>query len=77
MGGPKIDWRAGRVDADDKNVPANGKLPDALREADHIRAVFYRMGFSDREIVALLGAHSLGRCVALISQQCLLLHNFS
>ncbi len=28
----------------------------------HIRDVFYRMGFNDREIVALCGAHALGRC---------------
>jgi len=63
MGGPKIDWLPGRTDiVTNKNVPPNGRLPDALREADHIRAVFYRMGFNDREIVALLGAHCLGRC---------------
>ncbi len=29
---------------------------------EHIREIFYRMGFNDREIVALLGAHALGRC---------------
>lgn len=28
----------------------------------HVRDVFYRMGFTDKEIVALLGAHSMGRC---------------
>jgi catalase (peroxidase I) len=29
-----------------------------------VRSIFYRMGFNDREIVALIGAHSLGRCHA-------------
>lgn len=29
---------------------------------DHIRDIFYRMGWSDQEIVALSGAHALGRC---------------
>jgi cytochrome c peroxidase len=63
MGGPKIDWRAGRSDAADaKTVPPVGRLPDASKKEDHVRDVFYRMGFSDQEIVALLGAHALGRC---------------
>ncbi|KAK9456937.1 heme peroxidase [Dipodascopsis uninucleata] len=63
MGGPKIEWRSGRVDdvrAD--YVPPNGRLPDASKGADHIRDIFYRMGFDDQEIVALSGAHNLGRC---------------
>ncbi|OEL25557.1 putative L-ascorbate peroxidase 8, chloroplastic [Dichanthelium oligosanthes] len=29
--------------------------------ADHLREVFYRMGLDDKEIVALSGAHTLGR----------------
>lgn len=37
-------------------------LPDGALGADHIREVFGRMGFSDQEIVALSGAHNLGRC---------------
>ncbi|KAJ3406409.1 hypothetical protein CcCBS67573_g01073 [Chytriomyces confervae] len=43
-------------------VPANGRLPDAALDATHLRVIFYRMGFSDRDIVALSGAHSLGMC---------------
>lgn len=35
-------------------------LPDATQASDHLRDVFYRMGFNDQEIVALSGAHSLG-----------------
>lgn len=38
------------------------RLPDGALGADHIRDVFGRMGFSDQEIVALSGAHALGRC---------------
>ncbi|ORZ36958.1 mitochondrial putative cytochrome c peroxidase [Catenaria anguillulae PL171] len=45
-----------------KDIPPNGRLPDAAQGASHVRDVFYRMGFNDREIVALLGAHSIGRC---------------
>lgn len=32
------------------------------RGLDHIRDIFYRMGWNDQEIVALSGAHALGRC---------------
>lgn len=38
------------------------QLPDASQGAEHLREVFYRMGFNDREIVALSGGHTLGRC---------------
>ncbi|KAF4968101.1 hypothetical protein FSARC_4462 [Fusarium sarcochroum] len=63
MGGPKIDWLPGRTDfIDDSKLPPRGRLPDAAQGAEHIRHVFYRMGFNDREIVALSGAHNLGRC---------------
>ncbi|CAG8601818.1 19293_t:CDS:2 [Cetraspora pellucida] len=62
MGGPKIPWKPGRKDKPESAVPPNGRLPNAEEGADHIRQVFYRMGFTDREIVALIGAHCLGRC---------------
>lgn len=67
MGGPHIEWKQGRSDRDPKNltakdVPPNGRLPDASQGAQHLRDVFYRMGFNDREIVALSGAHAVGRC---------------
>ncbi|TPX06850.1 uncharacterized protein E0L32_002346 [Thyridium curvatum] len=65
MGGPEVSWRPGRTDyVDDSKLPPRGRLPDAAQGAAHIRAVFYRMGFGDREIVALSGAHNLGRCHA-------------
>lgn len=64
MGGPSIEWRPGRSDAPDSNAcPPDGRLPDASKKQDHVRDIFYRMGFDDREIVALVGAHALGRSV--------------
>lgn len=63
MGGPVIPWQPGRIDyVDESNVPPNGRLPDGALGEDHLRNIFYRMGFNDQEIVALCGAHNLGRC---------------
>ena len=64
MGGPKIEWAPGRSDfADGSRSCQETRLPDASQGAKHLRAVFTSgMGFDDREIVALSGAHSLGRC---------------
>lgn len=63
IGGPVIPWRPGRKDADLATAcTPDGRLPDATKTQDHIRDIFYRMGFDDREIVALLGAHAIGRC---------------
>ncbi|KXL45951.1 hypothetical protein M433DRAFT_134374 [Acidomyces richmondensis BFW] len=63
MGGPEIPWSPGRTDiVDDSKLPPRGRLPDAAQGADHLRLIFYRMGFTDQEIVALSGAHNLGRC---------------
>jgi len=62
LGGPKIPFKFGRKDdAKPTRVPPNGRLPDASQGAEHLRAVFGRMGFNDREIVALSGGHTLGR----------------
>lgn len=62
MGGPHIDWKPGRIDyVDESDVPPNGRLPDGALGQDHLRQIFYRMGFNDQEIVALAGAHNLGR----------------
>ena len=35
-----------------------------MKTAAHLREIFGRMGFNDQEIVALAGAHALGRCHA-------------
>jgi cytochrome c peroxidase len=65
MGGPDIPWQGGRTDfVDDSKLPPRGRLPDAAQGSDHLRFIFNRMGFNDREIVALSGAHNLGRCHA-------------
>lgn len=75
MGGPKIPFVPGRKDkASGKECPAwegptckEGRLPAADKgspdkTAASLRYVFHRMGFDDREIVALSGAHGLGAC---------------
>ncbi|GAB4820287.1 hypothetical protein N2152v2_007333 [Parachlorella kessleri] len=65
MGGPAIPWRPGRTDVPDVVTDAalpNGLLPDGDKDNKHVRDIFYRMGFDDQEIVALCGAHALGRC---------------
>ncbi|RJE26970.1 cytochrome c peroxidase [Aspergillus sclerotialis] len=62
MGGPQIPWLPGRTDlVDDSKVPPRGRLPDGAQGADHLRHIFYRMGFNDQEIVCLSGGHNLGR----------------
>ncbi|CAN1234339.1 L-ascorbate peroxidase T, chloroplastic [Linum perenne] len=63
-GGPKIPMKYGRVEVSaPEECPEEGRLPDAgpPSPADHLRKVFYRMGLNDKEIVALSGAHTLGR----------------
>ncbi|KAH8119048.1 cytochrome C peroxidase [Phellopilus nigrolimitatus] len=62
MAGPKVPWRPGRIDGFAKDATPDGRLPDASQGAEHLRNIFYRMGFNDQEIVALAGAHALGRC---------------
>lgn len=68
MGGPAVPWRVGRSDArDGTSSPPDGRLPNAdmgqiKATIAHIREIFYRMGLTDQEIVALSGAHAIGRC---------------
>ena len=70
MGGPAIGWSSGRSDMPVDFVTPDGRLPNAdsgppladKSDADHLRTIFYRMGFDDQEIVILSGAHALGRC---------------
>ncbi|ROV97549.1 hypothetical protein VSDG_04611 [Cytospora chrysosperma] len=62
MMGPKIPFRPGRSDKDVAACTPDGRLPDGAKGHDHLRNIFYRMGFNDQEIVALAGAHALGRC---------------
>ena len=45
-------------------IPAAGGAPwpnGASGAGEHLRDVFYRQGFNDQEIVALSGAHTIGR----------------
>lgn len=62
MQGPTIPWRPGRQDNDMSACTPDGRLPDATQGSKHLRDIFGRMGFDDQEIVALSGAHALGRC---------------
>ena len=58
-GGPEVPFCYGRNDAEDNTTcPAHGRLPEAHLGADHLRQVFYRMGFNDQDIVCLSGAVS-------------------
>lgn len=59
-GGPEIPFHPGREDKPEP--PEEGRLPDATKGLDHLRDVFGHMGLSDQDIVALSGAHTLGRC---------------
>ncbi|KAH7440083.1 hypothetical protein KP509_04G090500 [Ceratopteris richardii] len=58
-GGPTIEFVPGRKDS--LAVPREGRLPDANQGSQHLRDVFYRMGLSDKDIVALSGGHTLGK----------------
>ncbi|KIX07010.1 uncharacterized protein Z518_04986 [Rhinocladiella mackenziei CBS 650.93] len=64
MQGPVIPWRPGRQDKDVSFCTPDGRLPDGAKDQNHVRAIFGRMGFNDQEMVALCGAHALGRCHA-------------
>ncbi|XP_042469754.1 probable L-ascorbate peroxidase 4, peroxisomal isoform X1 [Zingiber officinale] len=58
-GGPTIQFKPGRKDS--SVCPEEGRLPDANQGVSHLREVFYRMGLTDKDIVALSGGHTLGR----------------
>ncbi|KAK3278063.1 hypothetical protein CYMTET_13974 [Cymbomonas tetramitiformis] len=60
-GGPDIEIPYGRVDADECDEDW-GRFPSLKKSRDHVRKVFRRMGFTMQEAVALMGAHTVGRC---------------
>lgn len=65
MVGPAIKTRFGRKDASSsaESVESQaGRLPDGDKGIDHLREIFHPKGFTDREIVALSGAHTVGKC---------------
>ncbi|KAL2786651.1 heme peroxidase [Aspergillus keveii] len=51
LGGPTVPWRPGRQDAESTACTPDGRLPNAAKGPSHLRDIFYRMGFDDREIV--------------------------
>lgn len=62
-GGPNIEFKFGRTDiVSSAQCVEEGRLPDGDKGLSHLRSVFGRMNFSDAEIVALSGAHTLGSC---------------
>jgi catalase (peroxidase I) len=73
LGGPKIRWRAGRKDRGEERAASEEEeegrgLPESCvmsNDADQLRCMFQHMRFEegerDRAIVALSGAHALGR----------------
>jgi len=67
MGGPDIPTKFGRTDAKSgaESVESQvGRLPDGDKGVDHLRMIFHPKGFDDKAIVALSGAHTVGRCHA-------------
>jgi len=69
-GGPKIPMKYGRVDVTTpEECAVEGNLPDGnppfhtgdATPEQHLRTIFHRMGLSNQDIVALSGAHTVGR----------------
>eukprot|EP01024_Parvocaulis_polyphysoides_P018770 TRINITY_DN1834_c0_g1_i7.p2 TRINITY_DN1834_c0_g1~~TRINITY_DN1834_c0_g1_i7.p2 ORF type:complete len:282 (+),score=47.38 TRINITY_DN1834_c0_g1_i7:188-1033(+) len=69
-GGPKIPMKYGRVDVESpEGCMTEGNLPDGnppfhtgdASPEQHLRTIFHRMGLTDQDIVALSGAHTIGR----------------
>jgi len=69
MGGPHVPFRPGRDDWETNRMTPFDRLPDGAfgfpdfeTTPNYIRDIFNRMGFNDTEMVALIGAHTLGEC---------------
>eukprot|EP01041_Mallomonas_annulata_P001836 gene1836-3551_t len=65
---PCVDFHYGRIDAQTCTTD-EGRLPSSQLSHTHIRDVFTtRLGFTPREIVALMGGHTVGRATLEESQ---------
>lgn len=66
-GGPQLSFSFGRVDS--QTCAGHGsRLPNAELNHQHILDVFVaRLGFSERQVAALMGAHVLGRAQSVNS----------
>lgn len=52
MQGPKIPWKAGRIDGFAQNATPDGRLPDATQGADHLRNVRWSLFKSDNDLIS-------------------------
>ena len=58
-GGPAVPFRVGRVDVPQEDF--QDRLPFPSMSLRQLKDTFARMGFDDRELVLLSGAHTIGR----------------
>lgn len=63
LDGPVIGFTPGRTDATSggENCPPEERLPTPDESSTGVREIFGRLGLDDREFVAIMGAHSVGR----------------
>lgn len=60
IGGPRVEFKWGRQDV--TNCDDTGFMPENDGDWNHIKSILVgRMGFTIKELVALMGAHTLGR----------------
>lgn len=59
-GGPAINFAIGRVDCDESGIPGTGLFQEPTEAWSGMAAKYHRQGFTDREIVALNGCHTIG-----------------
>eukprot|EP00591_Stephanopyxis_turris_P011791 CAMPEP_0195511152 /NCGR_PEP_ID=MMETSP0794_2-20130614/3579_1 /TAXON_ID=515487 /ORGANISM="Stephanopyxis turris, Strain CCMP 815" /LENGTH=387 /DNA_ID=CAMNT_0040638701 /DNA_START=78 /DNA_END=1241 /DNA_ORIENTATION=- len=61
-GGPTLDYKIGRVDADTCAGQASRHVGSESTSSEEVSRLFVdRLGFTPRQVVALMGAHVLGR----------------
>eukprot|EP01063_Lacrimia_lanifica_P019840 TRINITY_DN27255_c0_g1_i1.p2 TRINITY_DN27255_c0_g1~~TRINITY_DN27255_c0_g1_i1.p2 ORF type:complete len:340 (+),score=109.85 TRINITY_DN27255_c0_g1_i1:70-1089(+) len=67
MGGPEIAFKYGREDKSAPPADLDAQLKTDVRDLATLRKYFYKQGLHDQELVALMGAHAMGRCRAGVS----------